>query len=264
MTICALCLIEKDLMKSHLIPSAAYKFVKNPPDKGGDGPVLVNFVDGTANFTDKQFQQHLLCSACERLFSDKGERLMGTLWSTYEKFGMLDMLNLIGAEAEDKRLNVYDPNKLDSKITDALFYFAVSVVWRSYAWDWRNKKHPSPKALGKIYSELFRQFLLEDKPLENVQLLLEVNTRKDLNGMISTPMVGRFDGLWNHSFHLLGMKFNLIVGQTRNVHLDAAFDKYNSNLILVAMDFSKSKELQLLSHAFQTKVIPRGRLAKSE
>lgn len=261
---CRLCQSEAKLINSHLIPKAAYKFVRNPPAEGGDPPVKIDTQIGCANYNEKQITSFLLCANCEDLFSKNGEKAMGNLWATHTKFPLLNMLKQQAHIVTGKGISVYDSSKIDKKIRDALFYFAVSIFWRAQVWDWTRQTDTYRKALGSKYELAFRRYLLGVAELTNVRLLLILNNSTTLNGLISLPYAGKTKGCYVHNFDLLGIKFSLVVGGHPPTILEAAFDHFSSNVIFLSSDFEFSPDFLQIAKTVQTTVAPKGRLALME
>src|SRR5262249_41356146 len=69
---CRLCLHDSVLRQSHLLPSWAYRRLKQCCDSG-DHPVRV--ADGTACMTSAQTTQDLLCQECEDRFGQREDRV---------------------------------------------------------------------------------------------------------------------------------------------------------------------------------------------
>lgn len=261
---CRLCQKEAKLINSHLIPKAAYKFVRDAPSKGGKGPVKIDTREGAANYNEKQVTSYLLCRSCEDRFSKKGERVVGTLWATHSGFPLLKKLSMHALIVAGSRFAIYDPLKVDKMIREALLYFAISVFWRAHVWDWGKQTDSYKKALGTHYESTFRKFLLGEGGLPNAKLFLIVNGSETLNGLISMPYAGKVDGCHIHNFDLLGIKFSLVVGKRLPAKLAAAFAQFSSDVVFVSADFESSPDFLQMAKTVQTTVTPRGRLAQTE
>lgn len=261
---CRLCQSEAKLINSHLIPKAAYKFARDSPAEGGDPPVKIDTREGSANYTEKQVTNFLLCANCEDLFSKNGEKAMGRLWATHTDFPLLDLLARDAHIVTGERFSVYDPRKIDKAIRDALFYFAVSIFWRAHVWDWGRQTDSYRQALGTKYEFAFRQFLLGNAGLPSVKLMLILNDSSTLNGFISMPYAGKTNSCYIHNFDLLGIKFSLVVGGHPPAALEAAFAQFNSDIIFLSSDFESSPDFLQIARTIQRAVSPKGRLALME
>ncbi|UZJ58949.1 hypothetical protein OKW98_20585 [Pseudomonas sp. KU26590] len=219
---------------------------------------------GSANYNEKQISSFLLCVNCEDLFSKNGEKAMGNLWATHTEFPLLDMLEQQAHIVTGKKISIYDSSKIDKKIRDALFYFAVSIFWRAQVWDWGRQTDTYKKALGVKYELAFRRFLLGVAGLADVRLMVILNNSATLNGIISIPYAGKTKGCYVHNFDLLGIKFSLIVGGHPPAVLKTAFNQFNSEVIFLSSDFEYSPDFLQIAKTVQTTVAPRGRLALTE
>jgi hypothetical protein len=68
---CKLCLKERHLQKSHLVPRAYYKLLRPP---GADDPNPITADAETTRTSQEQLAKHLLCASCEDLLNKNGER----------------------------------------------------------------------------------------------------------------------------------------------------------------------------------------------
>lgn len=212
MAICRLCKLEKELIKSHLIPAAAYFHLRWDTDSGVQQSVAVNQYTNSIAQTDKQVKQPLLCGACEDLFSKKGERIVGQLWATQSGFPIFEMLSSKQPVAKHHMVEAYSPDSLDKGHIDALMYFALSVFWRASVWDWQREKNPYGNGLGARYEQEFANFLLSGSEVNNVYLYIELNSDVSTRRMFSFPTCNRVEGSWYHSFVVLGFRFVMVVG----------------------------------------------------
>ena len=96
---CRLCHESKVLVESHIFPAGAYKRYVSDQSKGGSFLNLKYM-----NVRPKQFTRNWLCTDCERRLNEKGEKYFFTLI--------------------DSGVPIADYER-------ALYYFAVSVSWRS-------------------------------------------------------------------------------------------------------------------------------------
>ena len=260
--ICALCLKEKEsLINSHFIPAAAYAHVRGGRESKNRSPVRINFNEKSAFHTDKQIQQPLLCSSCEDIFSRNGERQAGKLWATRRGFPLLELLESKAVVTRGERFTTYDTRLLDPAVVHAVFYFAVSVFWRASVWKWDGNGDGYSRALDGYESE-FRSFLLEGKELQNVLLFVNLNSNLHTTGMVSFPSSGFNGGERYHVFNLLGMRFNMYVGDSISAVTRAPFDLFGVNTIFVSSDALRSPAFEKLARRIQSTVVERGSLKK--
>ena len=74
-----MCLQQKTLVRSHLIPSALYDYCW----KGEHSPI--KFGQGFLMPTDRELQDYLLCSKCEDVLNRGGEAWMADKFATWER-----------------------------------------------------------------------------------------------------------------------------------------------------------------------------------
>lgn len=250
MTACALCDLNKPLKQSHLIPKSAYRHVRDPVTEGGRSPMRIHIDSREAYHTDIQVKKSLLCNECEQRFTKHGENRVARLWGTHNDFPLLDILRSLPS-ISGPRFSMSEPTSLDPKLLEALFYFAVSVVWRSNCWDWG--KHPSNHrgTLGKRYEEALAEFLRgETSDLPGVRLIVTVNTNSDLNSMLSFPYCVKKKGCGFHRFDVLGIHFCLLIGGHVDADLSLPFDNAQANTIVLMRDMALAEEIQDLAQSF--------------
>ncbi len=107
MTTCALCLKEKKLQKSHIIPRASYK--KSMPK--GQGVLITANPNEKIRPTQDQRTDFLLCSDCEQFFS-----------KNYEKHSI---------EALNGRRGTKSPNSFMEIDLAQFELFFLSILWRA-------------------------------------------------------------------------------------------------------------------------------------
>ncbi len=67
---CKLCLMQKDLQDSHLLPAAMYKYIRVPLKRNPNPVIVGRKVTATSS---RQVTDYLLCAECEELFNKNGE-----------------------------------------------------------------------------------------------------------------------------------------------------------------------------------------------
>lgn len=258
--ICALCLKEKEnLINSHFIPAAAYAHVRGGAESKNKSPVRINLHEKSAFHTDKQVHQPLLCSSCEGLLSRNGEKHAGKLWSTRRGFPLLKLLDSKAVVTRGERFTTYDTRVLDPAVVNSIFYLAVSIFWRASVWKWEGNGDGYSGALEGYESE-FRSFLLGEKELENVLLFVNLNSNHHTTAMVSFPSSGFNGGERYHVFNLLGMRFNMYVGESISAVTRAPFDLLGVNTIFVSSDGLRSPAFEKLARRIQSTVVARGSL----
>ncbi|WP_144419438.1 hypothetical protein V3H56_12670 [Pseudomonas sp. MS646] len=262
--ICGLCKKEKGkLIDSHFMPAAAYPHVRGTGETGNGPPVLINLRRKSAIQTDRQVKRPLLCTSCEDLFSKSGERIMGRLWATASGFPLLDLLNSEASISKGERFDMYDGRLLDAAVVSSIFYFAVSIFWRAQVWDWGYECDAYKRALGPHYELEFRRFLLGEGTLDNVLLLVDVNSDADTSAVMTFPTSGRIGADRLHTFSLLGLKFSMYVGRSISAVTRKPFEFHSAQIMFVASDHRKSAAFQKLAGRVQSEIEAKGKLKTS-
>lgn len=138
---CKLCNRDKDLCKSHIIPSSFFR------DLGRKQPVVIEFEPSYAKKDQNEYKEPLLCRECE----DKVK--------VYEDY---------------IRALILTPDKIGIKMTDTLNYryftgidypklklFQLSLLWRASV---AVQEKYSPVQLNARRNEALRKMLYHEKP----------------------------------------------------------------------------------------------------
>lgn len=187
---------------------------------------------------------------------------MGELWATKSGFPLLDALNSKALVSHGEQFSTYDSRLLDERLVAAVFYFAISIFWRAQVWDWGWERDGYARALGNVYEQEFRGFLLGLRDLQNVLLLVEVNTDLNTSSVVTFPTSGRSGKDRHHDFILLGMKFTMYVGKSISGLVRAPFEMHESQTMFISADLTKSPAFWSLAKTVQSQVVPKGKLAR--
>ena len=254
--LCELCRVESELIDSHLLPKSAYKQIRGGV-VGQQSPVILNQSEGTAFSSDAQVTQFLLCKECEDLFSKNGERQLGKLWSTKKGFALRDSLHKLKPIASKGHMTAYNANEIE--YLDNLFYFAVSVFWRAHVWNWGGR-HSYGVALGEKYSEMFRSFLLKEGDITDTYLMVSVNSNSRYDSIMSLPTARKEYGGILHTFHVPGLRFELLIGQSIQRALAELF-KIQGRILISMFEFEKTPLFAQLSIFANYEANIKGKLA---
>ena len=179
---CGLCLKKCELRKSHLIPKALYRKLRNSHE--GNDLVLIQGHNKTSKYTDYQIAEYFLCGECEDRFSRFGERkIIPDCYASKNEFPALQWAKSCSKYVDIQEERWINPYINSFANTEFYLYYAASMVWRSSAWP---KTESSDKySLGKKYQELFRRYLLGvDNFPSNVYVAVYIDTDEDPNTMI--------------------------------------------------------------------------------
>ena len=151
--ICKLCLVDKPLASSHLIPAGVYKYIR----KGEHRPIRVG--GGIVLPTDGQTQTYLLCDDCENILSHGGEAwVVGKLLTLEKKFPLYDLLTQRKPNFDIDEILIYcaaqNPQLKAAKLT----HFALGIFWKASVHSWGLTETDSLIELGP-YSEKIRLWL---------------------------------------------------------------------------------------------------------
>lgn len=160
MGICKLCLEDKDLQNSHLMPRALYVKSRGPGKKGNQDPFVVTVEGGKQS--SFQTKDYVLCRECEQRFSKNGEDYVMRIVTDREgRFPFLEMLNNAPTRTIGKDWIHYTVTDTPDIDRDKLAYFALSVLWRASVHIWEQESgKPVSIDLGKKYNEQVRRYLL--------------------------------------------------------------------------------------------------------
>jgi len=207
---CKLCSQTKKLQKSHYLPQGIYKRLR---DENCENPNPWEISKGTAVQTSKQQCEFLLCSECERLFSENGENwVLRNCLQLNTKFPIASILASKAPDVRTGLTKVYYAKNIPQINVSALAYFAVSIFWRGSIHNW-NCDGSIPIKFGP-FQEQFRQYLLHLNtfPL-NCSLWVVVREGKETDCVTFTPVTER-QGNWHvHKFTMPGLIFMLLVGK---------------------------------------------------
>jgi len=258
--LCSLCLKEKTLKDSHLIPKSIYKAVRNLYPQSSGGITFGSTKTNSINYTDKQIKQHLLCFDCEQRFSKYGENhVTPDCFRNKSQFNLLDKLNNIPSNLITNEHDWYVPEDNSDIISEAYLYFGASIFWRASAGKWSDGIENYHNALGNKYQEELRKYLLGTTNFpSNIFLAVYVDTDSEVIPLVQFPTVSKKNGYHHHIFYIPGIKFSLIVGN--NVKSVKKFSDYlNSKVMFAKYSFTKHPDYQLYCETFR-KIEPRGRL----
>lgn len=158
---CALCLRIAELQMSHLIPSGAYKALRQP-NTPNRHPIFVT--EKVTVQTPAQVHDFLLCRSCELRFQQYGEDWV--LRNSPRRNGNFPLRNAVmkstfkwTISSGDVFIEPFDP-ALD---LEKIIYFAASIYWRASVHHWKNSQHLMSRAqLPSEIEEQLRLFLLHE------------------------------------------------------------------------------------------------------
>jgi hypothetical protein len=133
--ICKLCLLNKPLCDSHLLPRAAYDYCRPPVGN----PLVAN--SELIIESSRQLQYPLLCEACEGVLNDGGEDWVVPLFARYGGgFGLFDLLKIMTPDGTENGYDGYSAAKNKEIKADRLIHFALGIFWKAAVHSWTGKK----------------------------------------------------------------------------------------------------------------------------
>lgn len=243
--VCALCLKEAELCRSHLIPKGFYRSVI---DNEGD---VIQVSGGKATIPPGmgQMTARLLCKQCENHFS-RVEKIIISEGCRNSNFPLLEKINNakykhpFGDSTSD--FMVF-PSEVPDIDWNSYLFFALSVFWRCSVV--RNIKEISSyyNAFGKYQDEIRNMLLAKLLSLPNhMYFCIQVNNDITIPlNLLGSPSVISCSGYHVHHFTVPNMVFHLMVGKRINNTIMGLRQKYGPCSICVGkvVDYKYGKNL---------------------
>lgn len=206
--VCALCKKNKILCKSHYLGRALYELSR----EGSDHPVVMT--PDSVMLTPRQIWAHLLCTACEKLFDEKGEKPTFKLINRGEgravDFSLLNRMKLALAIKRTNGSITYSGESMGID-TEALAYFALSLLWRGSAHKWKTSKGKTTSVDLGEYAEPIRRYLLGETGMpDGVYVLVGVCTDLGSQLLVLPPWQVSGAGYTMYSILVRGIWFHVI------------------------------------------------------
>ena len=245
MSCCGLCLQDRVLKKSHLMPKSLYRVTMNSSSESAKDFVFVSMKEGSSWLTNNQVKTPFLCGTCENLFSKKGERTVcEECYRGDGKFMLQDKVKKASAISTEGDKRWINPIKETTGInSDAYLYFGASVIWRASAGKWCDDVGLTRGFLGG-YQEELRRFLLEKTGFPSkINLLVYVDSDgdEDIMPFVTSPEHVRSSGRHYNNFYIPGIWFKFFFGSVR------AFKEQKTQVLFVEYSFRKSKHFRTLA-----------------
>jgi len=258
--LCKLCRSSSDLRVSHFIPAAAYKILAR---LNQSPPVVVS--DKVAIQSGKQMEDYLLCSTCERRFSENGENwVLGHCFRGDNNFKLKSMILTQEALWGNDGIKAYPAANVPEIKIDKLAYFAASIIWRGAVHQWKLDRIPVTRLeIGPKYEKELRQYLMGKAPFpSNAVVWVSVIPTDELSHTF-TPPFGEKDlrQFWKYRFTVLGLRFIFLLGNRldKEARLMCSY-RSPENWIYSGTDVGDHL-IRELAPKMQT-AIPKGKLSK--
>lgn len=174
---CKLCLRDRELQDSHLMPRALYRMARGSGTEGNQDPHVLTAKERKSS--SHQIKDRVLCGECEQRFSKNGEDyVMRLVTKRSGQFPLLDMLAAVPTALKMPKWTAYSAGDTPGIDRAKIAYFALSLFWRASVHTWIQHSGERTRIdLGKKYDEEIRRYLLGETPIpENANLLVAVCT----------------------------------------------------------------------------------------
>lgn len=209
---CRLCLKERELCASHLLPAATLKALR---DTKKQNPNPVRFSEkGMAYTSSKPVVDYLLCFECEQRLHAGGEDwVLSKGYLTRDSFPIREALEAAEPVMKSDGVSLYIGSSIASIDCEKLSYFGMSIFWKSAAHNWRCDHQQLGIDLGP-YREPTRRFLMGETPFPgSMALAVRISSLTTLLEIASLPESLNTGGYHLHHFTVPGLKFLLATGQ---------------------------------------------------
>lgn len=205
---CRLCLEERPLVRSHLLPRGVYDYVR-PPDSN---PIVIS--RELVIQSSRQIQDYLLCAPCDNLLSRRGESWVLPLLARVDgAFLFSDILHEQAPDLVDGDTRVYFATKNPKIDVPKLVHFALGIFWKASVHPWRGNRKQNLISLGR-YGEPVRLYLLGQGPFpQNMSLTAAVLSQPVTLIAANIPYRGSTREYHNFLFYVSGLYFGLYVGK---------------------------------------------------
>ena len=209
---CELCQQPSVLQESHLLPKALYKHLR---DKDGPNPNPLVFSAQDEHQSSRQAFQPLLCFECEQRFHKHGENwVLSHSARDTGRFKLRELLLAHPCEKLHDDLYCFRCTEIPEVDTDALCYFALSVIWRAAVRSWRIDNLLIEQLVLGPYTEPFRSYLCGSGPFpDNMALFVTVSTLENVLLMCTQPQTRKWNGYACHFFSIPGLTFAVYCGK---------------------------------------------------
>jgi len=204
-----MCLHEKMLVRSHLMPAALYDYCR----KGEHRPIKVG--GGVVIPTDRQTQDYLLCEDCEDVLNRGGERWILDKLATWERsFPLYDLLTKVPPLLDEDGMAVYLAAQNPEVRVENLTHFALGLFWKASVHSWRGDTTDPRIDLGP-YSEELRKWLRGQSTFPtSVYLIVVMEKPQRAQITMNDPYEGVRQGWRTHFVHVPGVLFMMALGKT--------------------------------------------------
>jgi hypothetical protein len=242
--ICKMCLLEKQLVESHLIPRAVYDLCRSADSE----PVKITST--VIMQTSRQTKDYLLCSQCDYDLNKFGETWLLPKLKTWDKgFPLYDILAKIPPDVIEGEGAGYAACRNPEIDVHAITHFAIGIFWKASVHPWlKDRKEPRIE-LGP-YDDKFRQFLRAEAPFPDYVVLNVGMVRPDATfSNTLEPYRGTAEGSRNYVFNVPGVQFVLTIGKTISPELKGTCFYSNALHPIIVTDLAEPMKKIFLSQS---------------
>jgi hypothetical protein len=134
---CKLCRVYAVLQQSHLLPSAAYRWLRSTTP-GNEDPIMGHWgEDGRAMLQiSKQIQDCVFCADCEHRFNVSGENWVLTRLATGSGSPLFDVISGQVPIYNQPDFRIYSTDGLGEFNTDQIAHFGLGVFFKAAEHSW--------------------------------------------------------------------------------------------------------------------------------
>lgn len=237
--ICKMCMLEKGLVRSHLIPHAIYAYCRVK----GAKPIYVG--NGIVSVSDRETHDHVLCLECEDILNKGGETWVNSKLARRDpySFPLYDMLVRGSVGYADETGGIYYAGENPEIDVDKLIHFALGIFWKASAHSWTRDKSEPKIDLGE-HSEHLRKWLRGEGSLpRDMSLHISLSKPERAQIIILAPSVKvprPWTSIW---MHVPGMMVTLNVGPEIPIETHmVCFWKNSVHVIMVSEEVTSALE----------------------
>ncbi|MBL0950905.1 MAG: hypothetical protein IBJ08_09450 [Pseudomonas sp.] len=260
--ICTLCTKPANLIDSHLMPKSVYRSISKGSAGHGQNIVLINGLNRSAVYSDKQAKKHLLCESCELKFSMNGEDKVIPLMARPNGFKLATKIKKIKPlfHTEDE-IWYFPPN---DETAFNFMYFAASIAWRLSATDWSGFGIPETKnSIHKESMTAFSDYLLGNtEHPTNTYLAIYVDNQIVDTPSMSFPAIKNHEGHQHIVFSIPGIKFSMLAGSDHTPGVREIFSINKSNVYFVSRSLKSHPDYHFMVNFLKHEAVAKGRLLK--
>lgn len=225
---CKLCLKERKLRNSHIIPEFMYSRIydKNPKRYY---EIKVEGKSTRSRIEQKGKREYLLCGSCEGKLS-KYEKYMGEVWYGKGKNGTASLVK--SSLIEDCRLFVYECAGLKYNL---IKLFLDSLLWRLLISEKIKTPKYSEEVMEKLRLAIYNETPLDENEFPCLMRIVLSAPKKILKGFILSPIERKSEGSVILSVLIDGLEYNFYIsGEFPDDEVDL-FLKKNGELKIIGM-----------------------------